>query len=217
MRVLFVATHPDDETLGCGGTIFHHKEKGDDIYWLIITSHEDIKNNSVKIRNDEIRSVNKNYGFRKFFNLYFPPAKLDTMPYNLMIDKVKEVYTSIKPQTVYFPFENDVHTDHQITSKLIQSTIKWFRYPFIKKAIMYETVSETDFNFGLKNNFKPNLFINIEKYINLKIKIMHEYKSEIGEFPFPRSEKAIRALSNIRGSQSGYMNAEAFQILFSKE
>ena len=81
---------------------------------------------------------------------------------------------------------------------------------------MYETISETNFNFIDKNNFQPNVFIDISKFINKKINIMKIYKSEINSHPFPRNEKAIRSLSIIRGSQSGYLAAESFHLVFER-
>ena len=81
---------------------------------------------------------------------------------------------------------------------------------------MYEVLSETEFNFIDKRGFKPNVFINIENYIDRKVEIMNIYKSEIGEPPFPRSEQNIRALANLRGSQCGYNAAEGFELIFER-
>jgi len=80
---------------------------------------------------------------------------------------------------------------------------------------MYETPSETEFNF-IEKGFNPNVFINVSKYIDKKIEIMKLYESEMGEFPFPRSEETIRALATFRGSQSGFQAAEAFQLIFER-
>ena len=82
---------------------------------------------------------------------------------------------------------------------------------------MYETLSETNFNFQSNNFFIPNKFMDISKYLEKKIKIMKIYKTEIGKHPFPRSESVIRANAVLRGSQCGFKYAEAFQIIFEKE
>ena len=122
----------------------------------------------------------------------------------------------IKPEIIYIPYINDVHTDHQITAKVIQACIKWFRIPSIKKVLMYETISETDFNFLSLDNFKPNTFVDISNFIKEKNKILNIYKSEIGKHPFPRNIEAIRSLAILRGIQSGYKFAESFQLVFQR-
>ena len=82
---------------------------------------------------------------------------------------------------------------------------------------MYETPSETEFNFREKRTFNPNVFVNISDHLNDKIETMNIYEGEMGDFPFPRSEKTIRALSAFRGSQSGYEAAEAFELVYERE
>jgi LmbE family N-acetylglucosaminyl deacetylase len=82
---------------------------------------------------------------------------------------------------------------------------------------MYETPSETEFNFIEKNVFKPNVFVNISDHLDGKIEAMQIYESEMGEFPFPRSEKNVRSLAALRGSQSGYQSAEAFELVYERK
>jgi N-acetylglucosamine malate deacetylase 1 len=82
---------------------------------------------------------------------------------------------------------------------------------------MYETPSETEFNFIETRVFRPNVFVNITKYVDEKIETMKFYAGEIGEFPFPRSEKTLRALATLRGSQSGFDSAEAFELVYERK
>jgi N-acetylglucosamine malate deacetylase 1 len=219
MKVLVIAPHPDDETLGCGSTLLKHKFEGDDVYWLIITdiSIEDgWKEKIVKKRKDEIKQVGEKYGFTKVFNLQFSTTKVDTLSTSTLIEKVSTVYNLINPNIIYMPFVSDVHTDHQVIAKALGSTLKWFRYPYINKVYMYETPSETDFNFLSNRLFRPNVYVDASIYLQNKIKIMNIYKGEMKEFPFPRSEKSIRALATLRGSQSGFNAAEAFELVYEK-
>ena len=219
-NVLVISPHPDDETLGCGGTLFRHKKEGDDLYWIIVTGiTEDIgwSKANVKRRNYEIKDVSKKYGFSNVFNFCFPTTKLDTIPYSDLIQIITEVYKKVEPEIIYMPYFNDVHTDHQIIAKALNSTFKWFRYPYIEKVLMYETPSETEFSFIEKTIFNPNVFVNISDYIDKKIETMKIYESEMGKFPFPRSEKTIRSLAAFRGSQSGYEAAESFELIFERK
>ena len=219
MRVLAIAPHPDDETLGCGGALFKHKVEGDDIYWLIITciSQEDgWQEKVVKKRDNEIDKVAEKYGFSDVFNLRLPTTKIDMLPISDMVEQISKVYKKVKPDIIYMPFACDVHTDHQIIAKALQSTFKWFRYPHIKKVYMYETPSETDFNFVENMVFRPNVFVNISQFIDDKIEAMKIYDGEMGAFPFPRSEKVLRALATLRGGQSGFESAEAFELVYER-
>ena len=93
---------------------------------------------------------------------------------------------------------------------------KWFRYPSIKHVLSYETVSETEFSLSNEVCFKPNIFIDISDYLDVKIDILKIYHSEIGEHPFPRSIDTLKALATWRGANGGYNAAEAFELLFSR-
>jgi N-acetylglucosamine malate deacetylase 1 len=220
MKILAIAPHPDDETLGCAGTLFRHKANGDEIYWLIVTGisvDTGWSNDAVIKRDNEIDLVTKKYGFSDVFNLRLPTTKIETFPFSDLIGKITDVYKKIKPETIYMPFAFDVHTDHQIIAKALQSTFKWFRYPHIKKVYMYETPSETEFNFVENRKFSPNVFVNICQYIDNKIEIMNIYDDEMGSFPFPRSEKTMRAFATLRGSQSGFNFAEAFELVYERK
>ena len=142
---------------------------------------------------------------------------MDTLPVSDLIEKISNVYKKVEPDIIYMPFFNDVHTDHQLISKALQSTFKWFRYPHIKKVYMYETPSETEFNFVENRVFSPNVFVKISQYIDNKIETMKIYDGEMGEFPFPRSEQTIRSLAALRGSQSGFESAEAFELVYERK
>ena len=220
MKILAIAPHPDDETLGCGGTLFRHKQEGDELYWGIVTGiSKDAgwPQEAVKKRDAEIEAVAKKYGFTEIFNFRLPTTKMDTLPLTDLIEKITDFYNKVEPEIIYMPFAYDVHTDHQFITKALQATFKWFRYPHIKKVLMYETPSETEFNFMEKNVFKPNVFVNISDHLDDKIETMKIYESEMGDFPFPRSEKTIRSLAAFRGSQSGFEAAEAFELVYERD
>lgn len=218
IKVLIVATHPDDETLGCGGTILKHKDKGDQIYWLIITNIDE-KNGwnkkTVAKRQEEIENVSQAYGFEKVYKLNFPTTKLDTIPMSELISSISKVMNEVKPHTIYLPNRSDIHTDHQISFKAVWSCTKNFRYHFIKKILMMEVLSETEFTAALKENiFVPNCFVGISNFFEKKIEIMKMFNSEVMKKPYPRSSKTIEALAKLRGSRIGKKYAEAFNILY---
>lgn len=215
--VLCVAPHPDDETLGVGGTLLRHIAEGDEVHWLIITSiSESLGFSAARVasRDLEIEAVAQAYKFKQVHQAGLPTTRLDTLPKSDMVQAVGDVIGQIHPDTLYVPYRNDVHSDHAAVFDAAISCSKTFRYPSIRQVYAYETLSETEF--GLRPDdpgFKPNLFLDITPWIDNKIEIMRMFAGEMGLFPFPRSEECIRAQAMLRGSQSGVQAAEAFMIL----
>ncbi len=216
-KVLVIATHPDDETLGCGGTLLKHKDRGDEIYWLIITSIEvsnGWENDKVESRQKEIDNISKMYGFCTTHSLDFPTTMLDTIPMKDLVSRISTIIKDVEPGLIYIPNRSDIHTDHQVAFKAIMSCTKVFRYSFIRKILMCECLSETEFSPSLSTDaFVPNVFVDITRFLEEKIKIMKMYRGEMGTFPFPRSEENIRALARYRGAIAGVEAAEAFVLL----
>ena len=127
------------------------------------------------------------------------------------------MFRQVEPNIVYLPFKSDVHTDHQIAFKAAYSCTKSFRWPSIKKIVMMETLSETEFSPSTKEDgFVPNMFVDITDFIDRKIEIMKIFKGELAAHPFPRSESNIRALATLRGATIGCKYAESFMILKEK-
>ena len=212
-KILAIAVHPDDETLGCGGTLLKHKRNGDEIYWLICTT---IKENHAyyKEREKEIALVSKAYDFKSTYNLRFTTMQIDEYSVSELVSKISTVINEIQPNIIYLPFKGDVHSDHRKIFEASYSCTKSFRYPFIKKIYMMEVLSETEFAPSTKeDSFIPNVFIDISEYLEKKIDIMKIFQSEIGKHPFPRSERTLRSLATIRGATAGCEYAESFILL----
>ncbi|KJU81359.1 N-acetylglucosaminylphosphatidylinositol deacetylase [Candidatus Magnetobacterium bavaricum] len=216
-RVLVVAPHPDDETLGCGGTLLKHKTRGDDIFCLFITNVfvcDGYSEETVACRQSEIETVVKTYGIEKTLKLDLPASKLDTVALVNLVGSIREIFMAVKPSVVYIPGRNDIHSDHTITFAASVSALKSFRCPFVRRVLMYETISETEFAPPLScSGFTPNSFSDISEYLEQKIAIMKIYNNELCEHPFPRSVNNIRALATFRGATAGVTYAESFMLL----
>ena len=217
MRILVISVHPDDETLGCGGTILKHKNNNDEIYWLILTKADKkigFTKEFITKRKTEIETVSNLYGFKEVFNLDFITTKLHAIDFNIIIDNISKVINETKPQIIYMNNRTDIHTDHQIAAKAILSCTKSFRYPFIEKILMYECISETEIAPPFPENiFLPNVYSDISDYIDKKLEIMTIYESEVQNPPMPRSLENIRALARFRGASCGVDYAEAFMLV----
>ena len=216
-KVLVIAVHPDDETLACGGTLLKHKSNNDKIHWLIATDikeSEGFKKSTVEKRKNEINKVENLFNFDSVSKLGLSTTKVDDYSMNSLIEKISSVINKIRPDIIYLPFKGDIHTDHKKIFNAAYSCTKSFRYPFIKKIYMMETLSETDISLNIKDeSFMPNTFVDISDFMDKKIEIMNLYDGELGDHPFPRSVKNIKALATYRGATAGCDYAESFMLI----
>lgn len=215
-RALVIAPHFDDETIGCGGTIQKLLNENKEVFILVLSDPSGyVKNKKVlNIRYKEINKIKKFYKKNKFFELNYPASKIYKIDKSKFIDDVSNILDKIKPDTIFLNHYNDSHSDHRVIFDNLRFFMKSFRYKYIKNILMMEIISETDQGLSVINQtFKPNIFVNIEKYLDLKLKASKIYSSQIGKIPFPRSEENIKALAIHRGSQSGYKYAEAFMLI----
>ncbi|WP_411991692.1 PIG-L deacetylase family protein [Agarivorans sp. DSG3-1] len=214
---LIVAPHADDETLGCGGTILKLVEQGYQVHWLLVTGmtrSTGYSDAQITARKAEIQEASTAYGFTATHELKLPPARLDMLPKGDIIGPICKVVAEVKPSLVFTVYRNDAHSDHEIVFDAVMSATKSFRYPFVKKVLAYETMSETDF--GMKpedGGFRPNVFFDISGYLNKKLDILDIFESEVHDFPFPRSRTALEALARVRGVQCNSEAAEAFMLI----
>lgn len=216
-KVLVVSAHPDDEILGAGGTLLKHKAIGDCIAWIIVThifEHQGFGKEKILERENEIKTVAKRLGIETIYQFNFPTMNLHSGNLGDIIGKTSKAFQEFQPEIIYTLNRSDAHSDHRIIFDAVAACTKSFRYPFIKKVLMYECISETEFAPALPEKvFIPNYFIDISAHLKEKIELMKIYKSEMGEHPFPRSEENIRALATFRGATAGVQFAEAFQLL----
>lgn len=215
--VLVIAPHPDDETLGCGGTLLRHVAQGDSVHWLIVTAISEAAGytaDRVISREREIHDVAERYAFAGVHRLDLPTTQLDAVPMATIVEGMSTTFKAIEPEVVYLPYRHDVHTDHAVVFDAAVSCTKWFRYPGIRRVLVYETLSESDFTLNPDvGGFRPTVFMDITPFLDRKIAIMRRFASELGAHPFPRSERALRALADLRGAASGFEAAEAFMLL----
>jgi LmbE family N-acetylglucosaminyl deacetylase len=215
-RILVVAPHPDDETLGCGGALLRHKAEGDVIHWVIVTSMPRGSYSAARRRRRaaELRDVARIYGFASTRELGFPTAALESVPRAKLIDKLSAAFKAARPDVAYLPHPGDVHSDHRVTFEAAVACTKWFREPGVGRVLAYETLSETDAALdATAQPFRPTVFVDIAAHLERKLDVLRRYAGEVAEFPFPRSLEAVRSLAQVRGAAAGCGAAEAFQLL----
>tara|TARA_X000000950_G_scaffold225907_1_gene272611 strand:+ start:25908 stop:26546 length:639 start_codon:yes stop_codon:yes gene_type:complete len=206
-KVMVIAVHPDDETLGCGGTILKHISLGDTVSVVFIT-------NGNKIQEKIIERVSEAYSLSKTYKLGLKEVYLENEPLVNIIKPLSLAISDFKPSILYIPNRSDVHSDHRSVFQALQACTKSFRSPFIKKVLMMEVISETDFAPSLpENSFISNIFIDISEFYEKKESILLMYEDELLEEFQTRSISTMRALNRYRGSLINVEYAESFMLI----
>jgi LmbE family N-acetylglucosaminyl deacetylase len=217
MRVLAVSAHPDDETLGCGGTLLKHRAQGDEVCWVVATqAHEPHwPADQVERKRLEISAVAEAYGMARVFRLGYPSMGLDTVPLTELITALGDVIAKVRPHTVYLVHHGDVHTDHRALFDAAAAALKPFHMSRfdIHRILCYETLSSTDAAPAqLHRAFLPVVFSDISPYLERKLEIMSLFGTEQQDSLLPRGASAVRALARLRGATVGVEYAEGFTL-----
>lgn len=208
MKILVIAAHPDDEVIGMGATIKKLSSKNRVDLCIVsegaTAQYKDKK--MIQVRKESCKKAGKILGISNIIFLNFPDMKLDSIAHLEINRSLEKVIAKIKPDIIYTTPYNDLNKDHQI---VFESTLVASRpsSSSVKEILCYELPGFT------KKPFKANTYVDVSDQIIHKIKAFKNYKSEIEEFPHPRSIKAIENLSMQRGVESGLKNAEAFESI----
>lgn len=214
-KILVLAAHPDDETLGCGGTIANYSCSGHIVHVLFfsdgVSSRSKANKKDVKNRKNDTINASKVLGIRRLQFNNFPDNSFDQVSTLTFAKIIEKKIKAFKPETVYTHFNSDLNLDHRKISDATLIATRPQKKTTVKKVLMYEVPSSTEWNFSKKEKFfNPNWFNDISSTLKLKITALKCYKKEIRKFPHPRSEIAINSLARWRGSTAGYKAAEAF-------
>ena len=216
MTVLVIAPHRDDEVIGVGGSIAKHSAQGDDVYVCVI-SHgaEPICSREVDEQiKAECIEADKLLGVKETIFLDFPAAMLETVPRHELNDALIKVVQKIKPDIVYIPHRGDMQLDHKMTVDAAMVALRPKYQHIVKKIYSYETLSETGWDVpNTTNEFIPTAYNDISDYLELKMQAMKIFKSQIAEYPNPRSSESIHALAIYRGTTVSLKAAEAFTVI----
>ncbi len=215
-RVLVVAAHPDDEALGCGGTLARHAREKDEVYALFMTDGVGARGGSkgAKERAKAAAKAAKFMGLRDFMIGVFPDNSMDCAPFLEVVQFVEAAMREIKPQVIYTHHAGDLNIDHVLTSRAVLTACRPLPGSKIEAIYGFEVLSSTEWAGPAQDRaFCPAHFVNIEKDFSAKVKALKAYQVEMRDFPHPRSPQVIEALAVLRGSQAGFKKAEAFTVL----
>ncbi|MGR3175995.1 MAG: PIG-L deacetylase family protein [Candidatus Scalindua sp.] len=221
-NILVVAAHPDDEVLGCGGTIPQLVKNGNDVYVCIlgegIASRYEARDRKVQreieLLRDRGRKACEILGVKEVFFDNLPDNRFDTVALLDIIRIIEKIIAEIQPDTVYTHHHNDLNIDHSITSQATITATRPIGKMPVKEVYAYEILSSTEWSFGnTKSSFSPNTFVGIEKTLDTKNNALLCYQSEIRDFPHPRSIEAVTTAAKRWGAICGYKAAEAFELI----
>jgi len=214
-KILIVAAHPDDEVLGCFGTVAKLIKKGYKAYTLILgegkTSRGNFNKKELEKLKNEIIKANNVIGIDKIFIEHFPDNRFDSVSLLDIVKVIEKVKNEIKPDIIFTHFQNDLNIDHQITYKAVITATRPFKNESVKEIYSFEILSSTEWNYPL--SFNPDVYFDIISTIDLKLKAMSEYKSELREFPHPRSLEGIKLNAKYLGMRVGREYVEAFKCV----
>ena len=215
-KILVVAAHPDDEVLGCGGTLLKHAKNNDEILLLFASDGESSRIKSKKkilYRKKQAIKVAKIIKAKKPIFLNFPDNQLDKINILKIAKKFEEVVEKFKPNIVYTHHYNDLNVDHRLTFEATMIACRPLIESSVTEIYCFEILSSTDWR-GINNlNFRPNVYVDIKNYIKKKIDLMNVYEKEIKASPHPRSIESITAKAISRGSEVSLFYAESFELI----
>jgi N-acetylglucosamine malate deacetylase 1 len=222
-KILVVVAHPDDEVIGCGGTIAKHVANGDHVSILVVadgvTSRlgEYSKSEmvaSVDLRVQQLHDAANILGCKKVIALNMPDNRLDQFPLIDIVKKIESVIREVAPNIVYTHQVSDVNADHVVVHKAVLVATRPKPLMSVNELFFFEILSSSEWNFGVSKNSNCglNYFVDITDFLEKKIDAAKLYKDEFYDSPHPRSIKIIKSLAELRGSVVGVQAAEAFSV-----
>lgn len=215
--ILIVAAHPDDEVLGCFGTVARLIQEGYEAYTLILGEGKTSRENAqdleaqLNILNIEIERANASIGIKKVFIETFPDNKFDSVALIDIVKVIEKVKEEVQPDIIFTHYEHDLNIDHQITYKAVLTATRPMPNECVKEIYSFEILSSTEWNYPL--SFSPDTFYDITSTLDLKVKAMEAYASELCQYPHPRSIEGINLSAKYQGLRAGKLTAEAFKSI----
>src|SRR5215472_4786713 len=222
MTVLVVAAHPDDEILGCGGTMTRLAREGDEVYIAILAEgmssryahREDADPHILQHLHARAKQAADKVGAKELVLCKLPDNRLDTVPLLEVIKTVEELVTRFRPEIIYTHHPGDLNIDHGVVLRAVLTATRPMSGQCVRDIYAFEVPSSTEWAFHkLEPSFHPNVFVDITNSLETKIAALACYDTETRKFPHPRSAEALRAIATRWGSVVGLQAVEAFELI----
>ncbi|HNQ50910.1 MAG TPA: PIG-L family deacetylase [Candidatus Omnitrophota bacterium] len=223
--VLVVVAHPDDEVLGCGGTVKRLVQEGRRCHFLFLADGVSSRHLSgprlrkaLSTRKRQAEAAARVLGARIVSFGTYPDNQMDTVPLLEIVKNIERVVDDVRPGVVFTHFAGDLNIDHSLTARAVLTACRPLAGSSAAQLLSCEIPSSTEWPVpGRSDVFRPAVFKDISRTVQYKLRALRAYGSEIKPFPHPRSLKAVSALSQVRGAQSGFCAAEAFHLMRARE
>lgn len=217
-KVLVIAAHPDDETLGIGGTIQKYKVNGNSVDVLILTDGVSARHDKMELQKDAAQKACAFLGVDNLFFTDFKDQRLDEVALIDVIMPIEKIMKQVKPDIVYTHHGGDVNQDHRVAFEATLVAVRPHPMQTVKELYCYEVPSSTEWAPNTSGwSFAPNIYEDISNYIQNKLKALEFYtqtfKSEIPRYPHPRSFEAVKTMAKANGIKVGREYVEAFQLI----
>jgi LmbE family N-acetylglucosaminyl deacetylase len=216
-NVLVVAAHPDDEVLGCGGTIARHVAEGDHVEVVFFTGGVGARFDGESfqaeqlVRNESAHRAAEILGIAPPACFGFPDNRLDGIDLLDLVKAVESISERYRPSIVYTHWAGDLNVDHRLVYQSVITAFRPMEGATVTKIRAFETPSSTEWgDRSVTPAFQPNLFVAIDRFMDVKRRALEVYAQELRPFPHPRSHEALEALARWRGAEAGLRAAEAF-------
>ena len=222
MKVLVLAAHPDDEVLGCGGTMARLAKEGHEVYIAIFgegitsrfTERTQADPEEIKQLHAKSQGVADLVGAKELFMYSLPDNRFDSMDILDVVKPIEQLVDRLRPEVVYTQHGGDLNIDHVVLYRATMTATRPMQGCPVKELYAYEVASSSEWAFQkFSPAFRPDTFVEITDYLELKIKAMEHYESEARPYPHPRSPDALRAQAMRWGSAVGVGAAEAFELV----
>lgn len=210
-RALVIASHPDDEILGSGGTIKKLINDGVEIVTVIVAKGRKEEEHHIQ----KFTSLaNSHLGVGKVIFMQFPNLKLNTVPLHEITKEIEKLLDTYTPEIIFTHHYGDLNQDHQVTFQAVMTAARPLPGKKPIEILCFETVSSSEWTQNTQDKlFKPTYFVDISDTINDKLEALRHYDVEMRTFPHPRSYEGVQYLARVRGMTVGVEYAEAFEII----
>ncbi len=219
--IAVIAAHPDDEVLGCGGTLARLANEGHEMHILLLADgvssrgmpEYPIGSEQVTARNSAAQDACMILGCNSVKLLNLPDNRLDGLERLDIIKQIEDFIDYHQPSRVFTHHGGDVNIDHRIVQDAVIAACRPQPGHPVKELLFFEVPSSTEWRPPESGKaFYPNVFFDISATLTAKMKALQSYETELREFPHPRSLKAVEALALWRGATVGVNAAEAFTL-----
>ena len=221
-RILILAAHPDDEVLGCGGTMAKLRAEGHDVKIAIlgegVTSRykkrEEADRLLLNSLHEHARKAADMLDIKDVFLYALPDNRFDTLPILEVVKIVEELIEKYSPNTIFTHGCADLNVDHAMTHRAVLTATRPQEGHPVRNLYAFEIPSSTDWSFHrMMPAFQPNTFFNIDSTIETKKRAMACYETEVQPFPHPRSLEGLEIVARRWGTVVGCRAAEAFELV----